>query len=334
MGELFHLIYTYRSLIMSKLIDLTGQVFGDLTVISRAENDKHGHTRWLCRCSCGNEKVIDGGSLKKGLTKSCGCLAKKILREYNQTKEVDETGNKYGRLTVISRSLDPALQKDGRAMWLCQCECGNKVVVAGKLLRNGQTKSCGCLVIDTSRKIGKITGHINGGSLLIDLIGQRFGNLTVISREGSDTMGQALWRCKCECGAETIVRGASLRNGNTTSCGCIRSRGEHAICNLLSSKNIPFEREYVVSIDGHNYRFDFYVNGNYYIEFDGSQHFEAAGSGWNTEENLQDTQRHDAIKNAWCKEHNIPLIRIPYTHLKKLCIDDLKLETSTFIVKD
>lgn len=39
------------------------------------------------------------------------------------------------------------------------------------------------------------------------------------------------------------------------------------------------------------------------------------------------------IKNQWCKDNNIPLIRIPYTHLDKLIIEDLKLETTTFLVK-
>lgn len=317
-----------------KAINLLGQKFGRLTVIARAESDKFGKAQWLCQCECGKQKVIASASLRRGLTKSCGCLLEESRRKLNEQKEVDETGNRYGRLTVISRNFDPELQKDGRAMWLCHCDCGNDVVVAGRLLRNGHTKSCGCLAIDMARELGTRTGPINGGAQFKDLTGQQFGSLTVITREGSDAAGQALWRCKCECGAETVVKGGALRSGNTTSCGCIRSKGERAICNLLASENIPFEREYIVPIDGHNYRFDFRVRENYCIEFDGSQHFEATRSGWNTEENFQDTQRRDAIKNAWCREHNIPLIRIPYTHLKDLCIDDLKLETSTFIVKD
>ena len=53
----------------------------------------------------------------------------------------NETGNRYGRLTVIKE----ADRSNKRARWLCQCDCGNKVVVIGKNLRNGNTKSCGCL---------------------------------------------------------------------------------------------------------------------------------------------------------------------------------------------
>lgn len=55
-------------------------------------------------------------------------------------KLIDETGNKHGRLTVLSR-----VENEGtRAKWLCECECGNTLEVDGKKLRTGHTKSCGC----------------------------------------------------------------------------------------------------------------------------------------------------------------------------------------------
>ena len=59
---------------MSKLKDLTGQKFGKLTVIERAENDKRGNVQWLCECECGKKKVIRGYQLTNSKTKSCGCL--------------------------------------------------------------------------------------------------------------------------------------------------------------------------------------------------------------------------------------------------------------------
>ena len=58
---------------MSMVKDLTGKVFGRLTVIKRAENDKNGRARWLCKCSCGNESVKTGKLLLNGHCKSCGC---------------------------------------------------------------------------------------------------------------------------------------------------------------------------------------------------------------------------------------------------------------------
>ena len=59
---------------MGKTVDLIGQKFGRLTVIERCPRNKHGQDMWLCKCDCGKEKVINGQSLRRGRTKSCGCL--------------------------------------------------------------------------------------------------------------------------------------------------------------------------------------------------------------------------------------------------------------------
>ena len=74
--------------------------------------------------------------------------------------------------------------------------------------------------------------------------------------------------------------------------------------------------------------FDFYVNNQYLIEYDGKQHFKNEGLF-----NYEEIHKHDLMKSKWCKENNIPLIRIPYTHYDNLCIEDLLLETSKFIEK-
>ena len=58
---------------------------------------------------------------------------------------------------------------------------------------------------------------------LIDMQGQKFGRLTVIEKAETEVQGHsriARWKCVCECGGETIVRGSSLRSGHTQSCGC------------------------------------------------------------------------------------------------------------------
>ena len=124
---------------MPTLIDETGNRYGRLTVIERAENTSYGATQWLCRCDCGKEVTVLGNNLRRGDTRSCGCLRKDILRE-KQT--IDEAGNRYGRLLVIG----PALEKyRGEVVWLCKCDCGNETQVRGSCLRSGNTKSCGCL---------------------------------------------------------------------------------------------------------------------------------------------------------------------------------------------
>lgn len=66
---------------MAKALDLTGQRFGRLTVIERAENNKHGNTMWLCRCDCGNITTVRTRDLKSYHTQSCGCLHNDIFRK-------------------------------------------------------------------------------------------------------------------------------------------------------------------------------------------------------------------------------------------------------------
>ena len=236
---------------------------------------------------------------------------------------IDLTGKKFNRLTVKEKSF----KKGAEWYWLCECECGNTCEVMGSSLRANRTRSCGCLKKE-SDKAPK--GNV------IDLIGQSFGQLTVIQRDGSDARGEAKWLCQCSCGSTPIsILGSNLRTGHTQSCGCNRrSHGELKIEHLLLDNNISFEQEKVLFkfSTGTNAYFDFYVNNQYLIEYDGETHYRYNLHGWHNEEQLTKQQERDKIKNEWCRENNIPLIRIPYTHLKDLCIKDLLLETSNFIV--
>lgn len=59
---------------MGKIIDLTGQKFGRLTVLSRYGANRHRDSIWICECECGQIVKILRGDLKSGKTKSCGCL--------------------------------------------------------------------------------------------------------------------------------------------------------------------------------------------------------------------------------------------------------------------
>lgn len=140
--------------------DLTGMVFGRLTVIEQAEdyvnpNDGKRIARWLCKCSCQEDKFIttNGTSLTRGLTKSCGCYAKERISE---AKLIDLTGKKFGRLTVINRSKNDYIYK-GKIYprWSCICDCGNPVEVIGDELRSGNTKSCGCYASEMTTKRNK-----------------------------------------------------------------------------------------------------------------------------------------------------------------------------------
>lgn len=72
---------------MAKLINLIGKRFGRLSPIKVVGKDKWGDYRWLCMCSCGNEKIISGNSLRNGNTKSCGCLNREKIIRINKNKE-------------------------------------------------------------------------------------------------------------------------------------------------------------------------------------------------------------------------------------------------------
>ncbi|WP_436665211.1 alcohol dehydrogenase [Lactiplantibacillus plantarum] len=64
-----------------RLKDLTGETFSRLTVIERTESAPNGNARWLCQCSCGRQVVVDSYRLRKGITKSCGCLRADVSRK-------------------------------------------------------------------------------------------------------------------------------------------------------------------------------------------------------------------------------------------------------------
>lgn len=67
---------------MSKLIDLSGQRFGRLTVIERTEKESKGQARWLCRCDCGNTAIVQSYDLRSGNTQSCGCQRKEHFTHF------------------------------------------------------------------------------------------------------------------------------------------------------------------------------------------------------------------------------------------------------------
>ena len=105
-------------------------------------------------------------------------------------KLVDLTGERFDYLLVIERA---GSDKNKKATWLCKCDCGNEVVVRGNDLRQGKVHSCGCYKTNLLSR---------------DLVGQKFGKLTVkerSNRKGND--GALYWICECDCGNIIEVRG-------------------------------------------------------------------------------------------------------------------------------
>lgn len=217
---------------------------------------------------------------------------------------IDLTGQRYGRLTVIGKDL--AVKKGKPIRWICQCDCGNIKSIQGANLRSGLTQSCGCL---------------HKEKISLDLIGKKFGKLTVIEKTQERTLGRGIvWKCQCDCGQISFVSTNNLIQNITKSCGCLKqSHGELAIENYLLDRNIKYKKEFcfndLQSKKGGYLRFDFAIfNQNnelvYLIEFDGSTHSLDHLSGWLTKEKVLLQQENDKIKDNYCKIHNYNLVRI------------------------
>jgi hypothetical protein len=188
--------------------DITGQKFGRLTAIARADG-RH----WLFRCACGTEKLINAAEVKRGNTKSCGCLLRDHIAAMADRRRLDITGQTFGRLTAVRHVT-------GR-QWLFRCACGTERVINAYNVRSGHTRSCGCLNRETAAAMGRRTS-----ASLAALTGQRFGFLTALCYDHTSSRG-AMWRFLCDCGTSVVVCAKDIRYGGRRSCGCqARSRHE------------------------------------------------------------------------------------------------------------
>jgi len=127
---------------LPKRIDLTGKVFGRLTVTGYAGTSNSG-SLWYCDCACGRKGLkISGMNLRKGATKSCGCLHRetckqnaKRMGENNAVPRVN-VGEIYGYLMVIKRERD-------FSRYLCEClRCGSLISVTRSELVKGEKTMC------------------------------------------------------------------------------------------------------------------------------------------------------------------------------------------------
>lgn len=132
-------------------------------------------------------------------------------------KVQDLCGQKFGKLIVIERAQD-FIQDNGRkrTQFLCKCECGNTTIARAENLKNGNTKSCGCLVKEKCSKLGKQ----NKDKSIINLVGQKFNKLEVIKITNKRSKNrEVIYLCRCDCGNEVEIRSSSLSSGNSKSCG-------------------------------------------------------------------------------------------------------------------
>lgn len=164
-----------------KFIDLTGRRFERLLVTGYVGNQKY-----FCECDCGNDVIVFAGNLRRGHTKSCGCLNRELV---SARSLIDVTGKRFRHWVVSARAQN--------RKWACVCnDCGARADIDGYSLRRGRAGSCGC--------------HKN-------LTGRRYGRLTVVGYAQNSR-----WSCVCDCNTHVEVDGSHLREGDTRSCGCLK----------------------------------------------------------------------------------------------------------------
>lgn len=251
------------------------------------------------------------------------------------SKLIDLTGQDFGYWHVIERAPSKPGQ---RTRWRCICTaCGKEKDVDGAHLRAGRSTNCGCIRMEKMRQAS--IKHEEGktyGYLYVERMA------TEEEKPRHDKEG-IFWNCTCtKCGRKNvIVFGDYLRNGDTISCGCVLSKNESLIADMLQRANFQFKEQYKFSDLTSTGRscdqlmFDFAIFNKdtllYLIEYDGSQHFKwSSENSWNNEKQFAITRENDLLKNKYCFEHHIPLIRIPYD--TKYTFNDLKLATTRFLL--
>ena len=194
-----------------------GSRVGMLTVEEPSGQRKAGYIVWRCRCDCGGEILLDTRCLQRGTVQDCGC------RTVVRPGQRDISGMRFGRLTAVS----PTQMRSSRGsmIWNCRCDCGGEIKAELRQLVAGMRKSCGCL------------SH----PPLKDFIGRRFGQLTVTEYAGKQA-GMHRWKCRCDCGKETVVGQTLLQNGKTKSCGCVQANVYKENLKLMEGTSVTILR--------------------------------------------------------------------------------------------
>ena len=218
------------------------------------------------------------------------------------------TGQTFGQLTVLYRCKSPYDDNGKNAWWKCECSCGIRKPIVAYKLKNGSAKTCGC-----------------NQAHRLDLSGQKFGKLTAIEPTTKRSRRMVVWKTICDCGNIKYVVTKDLTAGSVTSCGCLKSKGENKIIQILKNLSIDFisQIKFDECKDKKHLPFDFYLpEYNCCIEYDGEQHFKPVNH-FGGEQQFKRRQKNDKIKTEYCIENDIRLIRIPYTDYDKLNEDYL-----------
>lgn len=289
------LLKDYPQQTLGQGYDYAGQKYNMITLITRISNPNKTGTYWAAQCDCGNYFPAYVPNVVKGRQKSCGCLK-------HRPRYRDVTGQTFGELTAI-RHIDGSAP----CKWECRCSCGRTTIVQAGNLFSGHTRSCGHL--ETEKLLP---------SKMVDISGQKFGELTPIEPFFHPTRKRVAWHCLCSCGKEYDVVATDLTSGDVISCGHLsQSYSEYHIEQWLQQHNFKYNIE--VRLPGlEKLRFDFqiYWDDNHWclLEFQGEQHFHPV-EYFGGEEKFLRQQQYDQQKRDYCQSHNILLYEIRYNEV-------------------
>lgn len=276
-----------------------GMKFGNWEVIEFHHKNKHRVPYFLCKCTvCGAVRPVRGGSLTRGESTACSKRCADSL-----------LGQTFGEWTVI------AIDKSQPSKYVCRCSCGTTRSVFAGSLKQGTSRSCGCLKSKKAKKRfqKKAESHI----------GEKYGWLTI--KDCYVKNDNYYYVCDCDCGNSIHVLGKRLFAGITSSCGCMNSKANEIMDKILTKYDIPFVREkrFEDCKDKACLPFDFAIYNNQQelvglIELNGSLHYSTSGTGWDTPQRLIQQQKHDYIKRLFCEKNLIPFLVIPYHYFNDI----------------
>jgi hypothetical protein len=195
-------------------LEKKGLQFTRLTLTGNYDIRKKGKYKikyYECICQCETIKWIQMSHLKANV-KSCGCYNRDKMKKYNKKRILDLTNKRFGKLVAIKLMG----KINDIYKWLCQCDCGNQILVKTGSLNYKEVQSCGCLQKEKTT--------INNQRYLLDLKGKRFGKLVVLYRsKNKGTTSRVTWCCQCDCGTICYILSHDLQRGSTKSCGCLKN---------------------------------------------------------------------------------------------------------------
>lgn len=258
----------------------------------------------------------------------------KVIKEISLKYNIDISHFKWQIKNIVNKRFGKlVVQSQKNSYCDCICDCGNKITILYGELNSGKKQSCGCLHSEQLSQRNKDKAR--------DITGMKSGLLIALEDTGETSYYGHIWKCKCEGCNKIVYKPATLiTTQRIASCGCASdSKAVLKAKEILLANNIIFENEYTFSdlVDKLPLRFDFAIFNKkyqlqYLIEIDGEQH-----KNVNNHFYSESIAKHDKMKNLYCLNKGIPLIRIPYydrfQDINNITLSNLQIETSKFLLK-